>query len=336
MGTRTGHNVLAPASVCTAGNGMAVRWFVAVGLVGVLALAALVPVTASGPEPDSHVKRIVWPYGADERWFPVVAGYQVLPPPAYCDFNGPAGDVLFQDSFERTTLAPWALADPVVTHTARNEWHVTPVPGYGSDGLHQGAGKLYFGNDDTSLYRNGSFRVAGTVQVPITLPAGPTPWFASLHTKWAAEGLIGYDHMWIEAQPADGRVYILCTMNPQDRPDSASTDTESGTCSPYHTGPCLADTRCYAGTLVTPNALCPVAPYLSQVGKAVDPTAPHWESRSVMIPPIWNGQTVLLRLTFDSADGTANRFLGWMADDVTVSSAVVPSLTLPGGTVVGG
>jgi hypothetical protein len=303
------------------------------GLLIMTALAGSVPLAHAG-----NPVRIVWPYGVDERWVPVVAGYEVVPPPTYCDFARASGsNVLFQDSFESGTLAPFAAVPTVVpfgdVSHLQSFWHVTTYHGVGTDFLHQGAGKLYYGRDAQGDYNSG-FRNAGTLAVPVALPAGTTQWYLGFHTKWETENLDGYDHMWVEAQPADGRVYILCTLNPLDRPDSTSADYESASCSPYHAVVCVSDTRGFSSTIVSPS-VGPVAQVVGIAGKTVDSTAPHWEARSVAIPSLWNGQTVSLRLTWDSSDPVANSYLGWMVDDVVVSDGEAPSMTLPGGTVVG-
>ena len=289
---------------------------VGLALTGMLLLAS---VASLAPVADaSHVKRIVWPYGLDERWVPVIAGFKVVPDPLPCNDGSGAGNALFATSFENGA-APF-VKKPSLTYdtssTTNNLWHVTSFAGRGTDNGHAGAGKLYFGNDATGVFRSGFGRVAGAAEFTVDLPEGPTPWYISLNTKWETEWLEGYDHMWIEAQPQDGRVYILCTLNPEGRGDPSSSDSQSlGSCSPYRVGVCPTSARRVNN--IVGNAVP------GGVG-VVDPGAPHWENRFVMIPPIWNGQTVKLRLTFDSADGVANTYLGWMVDDVQVTDAVIP------------
>jgi hypothetical protein len=264
----------------------------------------------------SHVKRIVWPYGVDERHVPVVAGFKVVPDPLPCDSGFGGGDTLYEASFE--VGMPFAKG-PALTFDDEtyNFWGVTSIPGRGTDTGHDGPGKLYFGNPSTGMYKQGGKRVAGAALMPaLTIPAEGL-WFLSFHTKWHTEWFEGYDHMWVEAVPADGNTYILCTLNPEGRADSSSDDVETAaSCSPYKAGPCISDLRRLARGYLQPLA-------------AVDPDAPHWESRYVMVPPIWAGQAVTFRFAFDSADGVANTFMGWMLDDVQLTSQVTPGLDLP-------
>ena len=274
----------------------------------------LVPVLPPLAE-ASHITRIVWPYGLDERWVPVIAGYKVVPDPLPCQHGTGAGDTLLATSFEGG-LGPFSLAPADIgpLHSNNNQWHATTFAGKGSDTNHEGAGKLYFGTDRQGNYRSNFQLTQGSAVVSIDLPAGTKPWYAAFTTKWETEWLDGYDHMWVEAIPADGRIYILCTLNPEGRGDPSSSDEDSlAACSPYAVGICPNDAR----RLMNSGVPTQVA----------DPAAPHWEARFVQIPPIWNGQRVLLRLTFDSADGVANTFLGWMVDDFQVRDGFDPTPT---------
>ncbi|HEV8359947.1 MAG TPA: hypothetical protein VGR28_05750 [Candidatus Thermoplasmatota archaeon] len=285
----------------------------ALSLVALFAAASLMPMVSA-----SHISRIVWPYGVDERHVPVIAGYKVVPDPLQCNHGTVGGNTLYQNDLSGGlgALALKAMDVGERHSLTTNQWHVTSFVGKGTDFGHSSGNRLYFGNDATGMFRWGSnpgILTQGIVTLNLPLPAGPTPYYIGIDTKWETEWLEGYDHMWIEAQPADGRIYILCTLNPEGRGDPSSSETQSlGSCSPY-------------SDVAIP---CPVsAKRLNNAGVPVfmlDQGAPHWEARFVQIPPIWNGQTVTLRLTFDSADGVSNTYLGWMADDIVVGDLPLP------------
>ncbi len=286
------------------------------GPVRTLAVASLLVVvlfTAGTPPADAeHVKRIVLPYGLDERWVPVLAGFKVVPDPPACGAGTASGNVLFSTGFEAPADVP-AIAPSVTFHGLTSLWHQTSYTGYGTDAGHGGPGRLYFGHDSSGNFATGDLRMAGAAEWAFDVPAD-TPSYVTFNTKWSGEWLEGYDHMWVEVQGENGRVYIVCTLNPEGRGDPSSSPSTIATCSPYRYTPC-------------PNDMRAVDPL--QLGDNVDPTAPHWESRYVQIPELFAGESIKIRLTFDSADGVANFYLGWMVDDFAITDAVVAEDILP-------
>lgn len=284
---------------------------IAVALVGVFALSTAIPMVEA-----SHIKRLVWPTAQVETWIPVIAGYKVVPDPLQCNHGTPAGNVLYQNNFN-AGLGSMSLINPQIgpRHPNTNLFHVTSFAGDGTDAGHSAGNRLYMGIDSRGDFHQGFFQVLSGLTWTQSIPAGAGAYFLSFNTKWETEWLEGYDHMWVEAIPADGRTYILCTLNPEGRGDPSSSETQSlGACSPYGVAGI-----CPSSAKRLNNAGVPVY--------AVDASAPHWEARFVPIPALWNGQDVKLRLTFDSADGVSNTYLGWMVDDVTVSDAVIPAPT---------
>lgn len=288
----------------------------ALGLLTMLAIAMAVLTSTWTPTVEAqHDKRIVMPYGLDERWVPVLAGFEVVPSPLQCDSGTASGSTLASWDFE--TAEGYELTHSL-THNNHdngyNIWHDTTFAGGGTDEGHGGDGRLYFGNDASGTYHAGGQRVSGAASFDIELPAGDIPYHLAFNTKWHTEWLEGYDHMWIEIQPGDGRTYILCTLNPDGRGDPTSSDQTVGACSPYRT-PCPNDLR-----FLDPLSL----------GDNIDNGAPYWEPRSVEIPPLFNGGVVQMRFTFDSADGVANRYSGWMIDDLVLTDSVVHGVPMAG------
>jgi hypothetical protein len=284
----------------------------ALGLAGVFAVSAFVPLVQAG-----GTVRIVWPYGVNETFIPVIAGYKVFPDPQQCGLGTPGGNVVYQNDFGGGfgDMSLQAAGLSFGNGNNNNLFHVTAFQGVGTDGGHSAGNRVYWGIDSTGNFHSGFQRNMGSLVKTFDVPAGTTPYYVSVNTKWATEWLEGYDHMWIEAwAPApDNHLYILCTFNPEGRGDPSSSETESlGSCSPY--------------SIVA--VLCPSdAKRINNLGVpayTLDPDAPHWESRFVQIPPIWNGQTITLRFTFDSSDGVSNTYLGWMLDDVAISDGVTP------------
>ncbi|HET6404345.1 MAG TPA: hypothetical protein VFH78_06835 [Candidatus Thermoplasmatota archaeon] len=294
-----------------------------------LAAPAILPVA----EADHTGVRVVMPYGQSERYVPVVAGYEVVPRPLGCD----AGTVipttiLFQEDFEgpapKVAISKSLVSSfPDSASSYQNLWHVTHhvANEIGTDDGHSGTGKLYFGNSLTGKMRTGGSRIAGVASFPeFTVPLEPT--FLSWKDKFEVEGLFGYDHMWVELKSlTNGRVYILCSTDTDVRPDKSSHDNAFSTCSPYRTMLCPTGVRGDGG-LHCPGAQLvggPCLPYDPDFGSLglhrIDPTAPHWENRYVRIPTELVGHRVVARFTFDSSDGVANGYMGWMGDDVMIA-----------------
>ena len=80
----------------------------AVVCLSVLVLALSVPFSPVGA---SHQTRIVLPYGLDERWVPVVAGFEVVPAPLQCGTGTPSGATLLAEDF--SDGAAFSLAESV-------------------------------------------------------------------------------------------------------------------------------------------------------------------------------------------------------------------------------
>jgi hypothetical protein len=316
-------------------------------MISVLALAVpalLLPAA----EANHQGVRVVMPYGQSERYTPIVAGYEVTPRPLGCDAGTiTPTNVIFQEDFEGpapavTVSKSLVSSFPDNSNNYVNLWHVTHYVHNekGTDTGHSGTGKLYFGNDATGKLRYGGSRIAGVASFP-AFTLGVEPTFISWNDKFEVEGLFGYDHMWVEVKSlTDGRVYILCSTDTDVRPDKSSQDSAFSTCSPYRTMLCPTGVQGHGGlnyaTCPLPGPCVPtgigsclvVCTPLSSFDAAslglnrVDPDAPHWESRFVRVPTELVGHTLVPRFTFDSADGVANGYLGWMGDDVMVSTGV--------------
>lgn len=264
---------------------------------GLILATAAALVLASVPTTGHHVarvdNRIVEPYGVPViLHVPIAAGYEPVPTPQHCLAGAPLPEAVafYSESFEGAHGYTFVSTPLAVT---TNLWKVTNFAGAGGELGHNGANRLYFGKTTTGNYA-GSGHVAGVAQSPpITLPAVGAATL-SFATKWMVEWLKGYDHLWVEALGADGRVHLLCTANAVDRADPTGLGGNSiiGSCSPILFAPCAP-----GKTAVTPA----------------------WETRLIELPPTWAGQTIRLRFTFDSADGLANDYPGWMVDDVQLA-----------------
>jgi hypothetical protein len=250
-------------------------------------VASTVPVGANhNPRVDD---RVVHPYNQEVyTHVPIVAGYEPVPKPVPCDYGDTFGDDVFAESFEdphNFTFEETALAAG-----SANLWGVTSFAGPGGDDGHEGEDRLYFGNADRGHYWE--LHPAGVAATPwMQVPEEPTE--ISFNTKWEVEYLAGYDHMFVEAETADGQVHVLCTTNPVPRADPAGQAGQSNfpACSPHQTNPC----------------------------QGLDPV---WETRSVQVPAVLLGEEVRFRFTFDAADSAANGYTGWMVDDVGVGSGL--------------
>lgn len=286
------------------------------GLMCAFMLVALTSASTLSPNVDAtHEKRIVWPYGVDERWVPVIAGFKVVPDPLQCDAGTPIGQTFYSNDFEGEDTFGLTYSKTHSTHNnAFNQWHTTDFAGSGTEAGHSAPGRLYFGNDATGEYRDWFYRVSGAATFELEIPETLGPLYLTMNTKWSGEWLEGYDHMWIEVDTGDD-VFILCTMNPEGRGDPTSTDSTPASCSPYRTIPCPSDAR-----RVDPLNL----------GDRVDANAPHWEARYVEIPSFLAGSTATIRFTFDSADGVSNRYMGWMVDDLALTDLVLPEVPMTG------
>lgn len=309
-------------------------------LVVFLALAFAAPSVLPAVEATHTGSRVVMPFGQTERFVPIVAGYEVVPRPLGCDTGTVAPTtVLFSENFDgaspRVTFAKNLVSSfPDDPNHYYNPWHVTTsiFQEKGTDAGHSGAGKIYFGNDATGKMRpawpNTYSRLAGTASFPaFTVPAATSPTYMSWNDKFEVEGLFGYDHLWVElVSLTDGRVYLLCSTDTDVRPDKSSNDNEFSTCSPYRTMLCPTGIHGDGGlqcptAVVTPIGVClPFFVDFEDLGlNQIDPLAPHWESRYVRIPTELAGHTVVPRFAYDSSDGVANSYLGWMGDDVMIS-----------------
>lgn len=300
-------------------------------LVALLALSFAAPALVPAVEASHDGSRVVMPFGLTERYAPVVAGYEVVPRPLGCDAGTvtPA-TIIFHEDFEgsspKVTFAKDLVSSfPDDPDQYTNLWHVTTsvTNEKGTDEGHSGVGRVYFGNSATGKM-GGYGRLAGTATFPpFVVPLEPT--YISWNDKFEVEGLFGYDHLWVElVDQADGRVYILCSTDTEVRPDKSSNDKEFSTCSPYRT------MLCPTGVQGSGGIACPGSPYVNQPcvpfdfsslgAHRIDPTAPHWESRFVRIPAELAGRAVAPRFAYDSSDGVANQYLGWMGDDVTIAT----------------
>lgn len=275
----------------------------------------------------SHKKRVVMPFGLDERHVPIIAGYELAPRPLGCDVGTPLPTtVLFEENFDDGVSALTKTFDTSFRHdrVLGNLFHVTAYNGDGTDLIHSEPNVFYWGYERVVGGEiRGDFNVgttAGNAQFPaITIPALPATTFVAWNEKFEVEALFGYDHMWLELlDPSNGETYVLCSSDADSRPDKSSTSQTIASCSPYRVGICPTGVQGHGGTdLNIDLAVLPV--------EDLDPTAPHWHSRTWQIPPDFAGKTVNLRFTFDSADPVSNHFMGWMIDDVVVyTGAVLP------------
>lgn len=284
-----------------------------VAAITLVLMASLVPTMAH--HDDRVDRRTVQPYNVPVSFhIPVVAGYEPFPPPLHCLPGDPAPtDVLYHEDFSGEP--GWTFIGTPLSYEAINLWHVSDRAGPGADPPGVYGQRLYFGLPaESTLGIPGTYHldddrgrhVAGTAQSPpIQLPE-EIALVLTFHTKWAVEWLKGYDHLWVELMDEDGQVHILCTANAFDRGDGTSGGNEHriGSCSPVLFGP------------------CPTGDPFSPSGEPNDYPVdglPGWETRTVAIPDRFAGQEVHLRFTFDSADGVANQFMGWMVDDVQIT-----------------
>lgn len=283
----------------------------------VAAGSLLVPVG----EANHAYKRIVMPFGVDERHVPIIAGYEVAPRPLGCDVGQPlvTGDVYFDEDFDDGEHALTFSNEVGFRHHFRPQmlFHVSALDGDGTDEGHSEPNTLYWGRERVVNGNPvGDFNVgtsAGSaVFPPITLPPLGVPAYVAWNEKFEVEALYGYDHMWLELfDPASREIYILCSSDADSRPDKSSSSQTIASCSPYRVGVCPTGVQGHGGTdLNIDLGVLPV--------EDLDPTAPHWHSRTWQIPADFAGKTVQLRFTFDSADPVSNHFMGWMIDDVLV------------------
>lgn len=299
-----------------------------------IALVALAMPVLMTPASAFHTGvRIVMPFGQSERYHPVVAGYEVVPRPLGCDVGTvDATSVLYEQDFEGD-VSDVRIAKELKTSFHddpayyRNLWHVTHAIANekGTNEGHSGTGRLYFGISASGSMRPSWERLAGTATFPaFTIPAEPS--YLTWNDKFEVEGLFGYDHLWVEiVDQADGKVYLLCSTDTDVRPDKSSNDNEFSTCSPYRTMLCPTGVhgdgglQC-PGAQVTPFYYClPTFIDFEDAGlNQIDPTAPHWERRYVQLPQELIGHTVKPRFAYDSSDGVANAYLGWIGDDFRV------------------
>lgn len=298
-----------------------------------LAFSLTVPLLLAPTVEANHRPRIVMPYGQNERHIPIVAGYEVAPRPLGCD----AGTIVptqtyYAQNFD-TGVVDYAIAKNI-NQVDNPNWYLNPfhvtnsiVNEKGTHDGHSGTGKLYFGNSNTG--RMYSQRMGGTVTFPsFVVPTEPS--YFAWNDKFEVEGLFGYDHMWIElVDQQTGQVYILCSTDTDVRPDKSSNDGAWSTCSPYRTMLCPTGIKGTGGldcpgAVITPVGFC--LPVFVDFGdydlERIDPTAPHWESRYVQIPAEFIGKTVAVRFSADTADGVANAYLGWMADDIFIGTGI--------------
>lgn len=310
------------------------RPVVVLALVAAFLLAA--PVLLPMVQANHAGGRVVMPFGLTERYVPVVAGYEVVPRPLGCEAGTiTPSTILFREDFEgpsaRVTFAKdFVSSFPDDPRQYQNLWHVTRsiANEKGTNEGHSGTGKLYFGNSATGKTTYDGWRLAGTASFPaFTIPVEPT--FMSWNDKFEVEGLFGYDHVWVELLDVEsGRVYLLCSTDTDVRPDKSSHDGAMSTCSPYRTMLCPSGVRGDGGLHCPGHQLVggPCLPYDPDFGSLgldrVDPTAPHWESRYVKIPTELVGRTVIPRFSYDSADGVANGYLGWIGDDVMIATGL--------------
>lgn len=234
----------------------------------------------------------------------MVAGFELIPDPFICGGGAPTGTTLYSDSFAG---GAWAGAVPITGHGSPDLWHRTTYAGRGTGTGHSANGHMYFGIDAQDNF-DLDLRVAGDlVSSTVNFAAGQAT-YLSFATKWQVEYFNGYDHMWIQIKDltAGGKTYILCKLNPPARPDGQSSDSTTPACSPEKFGPCPNQDGSLVG-LVVPDT---------------DPSAPHWENRYVQIPSFLLGKNIQINFAFDSSDPVSNVFLGWMLDDVTVSTGI--------------
>lgn len=278
----------------------------AIAAVILLAFAAVGLTTTTGSHDARVDERIVHPYNMQVMMhYPVVAGYEVIPPPQQCGAGGIDTEVLsiYQEDFEGAH--DWSFVGTTLSMSSFNSWNnnlwsVTTYPGTrGTDAGYEGRSRLYFGLTEGSragTYNSG--HPAGAAESPtISLPSVPS--VLTFATKWEMEYLIGYDHMFIEMEAEDGTIHLLCHANSLGRVDEAGVNGNSAyqSCSPFLANPC---------------------PTYVQPGTGSE--FPAWETRHVNIPQALWGQDVKLRFTFDASDGAANWFHGWSVTDVAVGA----------------
>lgn len=260
-----------------------------VGCLLVLAGFLVLSLPANGHHTTRIDDRIVTPYGVPVlTHIPILAGYEPVPAPLHC--GGPTAITAPIYSEDFSGSHSFSFVGTPLAGGAPNLWRDTTYEGRGGSAGHSADGHLYFGNNFGHF---SSGHVAGAAQTPpIAIPDLPGT-HLQWATKWEVEWLRGYDHLWVEASADDGNTYLLCTSNSVVRGDGSSggDSHQIGSCSPHQT-PC-------------------------RIG-LIDP---DWETRSIPVPAALLGKTVQFRFTFDSADGVANRFQGWMIDDVEVGTA---------------
>lgn len=267
-------------------------------VLGVAIVLLVTALTAAGTHTARIDNRIVEPYGLQVVYHvPIVVGYEPVPTPVHCGEGAPtpAEVAVYSEDFEGDhgySFVDTPLGPSTAWNPAPNLWHVTTTPGAGSDAGHEGSKRLWFGRESTGTY-NGGHPAGVAKSPPIDLPlvgSAVLVWDA----KWQVEWLKGYDHLWVELEGSDGRVHLLCTANAVDRADPNGVNGGSfwQSCSPNLATPC------------------------SQNGLAYTPMG--WETRMIEIPPTMMGDTVRVRFTFDSSDGAANWFMGWMVDNVRI------------------
>lgn len=270
----------------------------------VLLALALVLATAVVAVAD-HRRRIVLPYGVSESHYPVVAGFELLPDPLLCGAGTPTGDEVLREEF---TLGGWDLRPSMTGHGYPNLWNHTTFEANGTADGHSAGGHLYYGRQETADYDWG--RSSGDVASPPLTLDPDEPAFLSFATKWEVEWFNGYDHMWVEARVlSTNQTFILCKLNPPVRPDSSSGPQTTPACSPEDLGPCPDPGESW------------MEPVLGLLPDG-DPVVPQWEHRYVEVPHLLKGEPIELQFSFDSADGVANHFMGWMVDDVVVSDGI--------------
>lgn len=298
---------------------MQTRRTLAIAAVALLSLSAAGLMSTTLGHHDQRVdQRIVHPYNQQVYWHePIVAGYQVVPPPPMC----PGGDVdlpitIYAEDFEEglngwefvgTTLSSRSMLP--LDHSANNNlWTLTDWGGTrGTDAGYEGKNRLYFGLTEgprAGTFNNG--HSAGAAQSPwIELPLGPS--MLTYADKFEMEYLVGYDHMFVELLDRDGNIHLVCHNNSEGRADEAGVNGGSAyqSCSPFLAHPCLT--------------------LLPEVAVGGEPLTgdhyPAWHHRHVHIPPTLWGEEVKIRFTFDTSDSAANWFHGWSVTDVRVTSA---------------
>lgn len=273
---------------------MKTRVLILAGIATVLTLSAF-------PVEGHHVSivdnRLVQPSGVQVLvHIPVAAGYEPVPTPQHCLEGVPLVSTFYSQDF--SGAHGYSFIGTPLASGVTNLWTTTSYAGVGTDTGHSAGNRLYYGSTATGHYDFG--HTAGTAQSPaIAVPAGSGSAVLTFATKWQVEWLKGYDHLWVEAlDTSTGRTHILCTANAYDRGDPAGLggNTLVPSCSPFHANPCVD-------------------------GAGIENQLVKWESRSVQLPSSFNGKTIHLRFTFDSADDKANPYNGWFVDDVKLGRA---------------